>query len=96
MVDDIEIEIGGQTFRVAAGDASPEYLQRLARYVDERMKAILHTAKTMPLTRVAILTALNIADDLLKLQDHTEQASHLFNSKTDHLVTLMHEQLAEH
>jgi cell division protein ZapA len=95
MADEIEVEICGQTFRVAAGDATPAYIQRLAGYVDERMRAIAPTARTMPLTRMAILAALNIADDLLKLRDHYEQSSHLFNTKTDHLIALVQEQFTD-
>jgi cell division protein ZapA len=95
MADDVEVEILGQTFRVATAEATPAYIQRLAEYVDERMRAIAHTSKTMPLTRIAILVALNIADDLFKLQDHHEQSSHLFDTKTDHLIALVQEQFTE-
>jgi cell division protein ZapA len=95
MAEDVEVEIFGQTFRVAAGEATPAYIQRLAGYVDERMRAIAVTAKTMPLTRMAILTALNIADDLFKLRDHYEHSSHLFNTKTDHLIALVQEQFTD-
>ena len=95
MTEDVEVEIFGQTFRVAAGDATPAYIQRLASYVDERMRAIALATKTMPLNRMAILTALNIADDLFKLQDLYEQSSHLFNTRTDHLIALVQGQFTE-
>lgn len=93
MAEDVEVEIFGQVFRIAAGAASETYIQRLAAYVDERMRAISDSAKTIPLTRVAILTALNIADDLLKLREQLDQSSDLFNSKTDHLIALVQNQL---
>jgi len=95
MTEDVEVEIFGQTFRVAAGEATPAYIQQLAAYVDERMQAIALTTKTMPLNRMAILTALNIADDLLKLQNLCERSSHLFNTKADHLIALVQEQFVE-
>jgi cell division protein ZapA len=95
MTEDVEVEIFGQTFRVATGDATPAYIQRLAAYVDERMRAIALTTKTMPLNRMAVLTALNIADDLLKLQNLYEQSSHLFNTKTDSLIALVQEQFVD-
>ena len=40
MPEDVEVEIFGQSFRVAAGDATSAYIQKLAEYVDERMRAI--------------------------------------------------------
>lgn len=89
MPDDVEVEIFGQVFRVASGDASTTHIQRLATHVDARMRAISSTSKTMPLTRLAILTALNIADDLLKLREQLDQTSHLSDCKTDHLIALI-------
>jgi cell division protein ZapA len=89
MAEDVEVEIFGQSFRVAAGEATPAYIQQLANYVDERMRAIAGATKTMPLNRMAILAALNIADDLFKLQDHYEESSHLFETKADYLIALL-------
>ena len=94
MAEDVEVEIFGQVFRVAAGDAPPAYIQRLAYYVDEKMRAIASTTKTMPLNRMAILTALNIADDLFKLRDSYEQSARLVDAKTEQLISLVREQLS--
>lgn len=95
MAEDVEVEILGQAFRIAAGDASSAYIRRLADYVDERMRAIAQTAQSMPLNRVAVLTALNIADDLLKLQDQHEHSSRWLQTKTEYLIALVHEQVAD-
>ena len=95
MAEDVEVEIFGQSFRVAAGEATPAYIQKLASYVDERLRAIAETTKTMPLNRMAILAALNIADDLFKLQDHYEESSHLFNTKADSLIALVQRQFGD-
>ncbi len=89
MAEDVEVEIFGQVFRVAAGEATPEYIQRLASYVDERMRAIAQSTKSIPFNRMAVLTALNIADDLLKLQDQYENSSRTVQAKTEHLLTLL-------
>ena len=93
MAEDVEIEIVGQVFRVAAGEATPAYIQRLAYYVDEKMRAIASATKTMPLNRMAILTALNIADDLFKLRDSYEQSARIVDAKTEQLISLVREQL---
>ena len=95
MADDVDVEIFGQTFRVAAEESTTAYIQSLAAHVDERMRAIADTAKTMPLTRIAVLAALNIADDLLKLREHYEQSSHLCSSKTDHLIALVRKHVVD-
>jgi len=94
MVEDVEIEIFGQVFRVASGEATPAYIQCLASYVDEKMRTIASATKTMPLNRMAILTALNIADDLFKLRDSYEQSARLVDAKTEQLISLVREQLS--
>jgi cell division protein ZapA len=94
MAEDVEVEIFGQIFHVAAGDATPAYIQRLAYYVDEKMRAIAAATKAMSLNRIAILTALNIADDLFKLRDSYEQSARLVDAKTEQLISLIREQLS--
>jgi cell division protein ZapA len=94
MAEDVEVEIFGQTFRIAAGDATPAYIQRLAYYVDGKMRALASTTKAMPLNRTAILTALNIADDLFKLRDSYEESARLVDAKTEQLISLVREQLS--
>ena len=89
MAEDIEVTIFGQTFRIAAGSAEPEYIQRLATYVDERMRTIAHAASAASLHRVAVLAALNIADDLLKLQEQHSHASETMTAKTEQLIDLV-------
>lgn len=89
MTEDVEVEIYGQTFRVAAGEASATYIQQLAAYVDERMHVIAQSAKTVSLTRVAILAALNIADDLLKLRQDYEHSAQVVETITTRLLALV-------
>lgn len=89
MAEEVEVDIFGQAFRIAAGGAEPEYVQRLAAYVDERMRAIARTTRAASLNRVAVLAALNIADDLLKLQEQHDHATHVFDAKTNHLLALV-------
>ena len=95
MAEDVEVEIFGQVFRVAAGEATPAYIQRLAYYVDEKMRVLASATKAMPLNRMAILTALNIADDLFKLRDSYEQSARLVDAKTEHLISLVRAQLSD-
>jgi cell division protein ZapA (FtsZ GTPase activity inhibitor) len=44
---------------------------------------------------MAVLTALNIADDLLKLQDQHDQSSQLLHDKTEHLLSLLQQQVID-
>jgi cell division protein ZapA len=61
----VEIKVFGQTYTVKT-DAEEDYIQEVARYVNEKMDEVLKKTRSVSTMNVAILTALNIADDLLK------------------------------
>src|ERR1700739_1845755 len=65
----ISVDIYDQTYRLRGDDT--EYIRRLAELVDSRMRAVASHGKTVDSLRVAVLAALNIADELTSL----EQAS---------------------
>ncbi len=95
MAEDVEVTILGQTFRVAAGEVAPTYIQQLEGYVDERMRAIAAATKAMPLNRMAILAALNIADDLFKLREHFDQSMRQLDAKAEQLIALVEAHLTD-
>lgn len=59
------IRIQGQEYSVRS-DADPAYVRRVAAYVDERMREVGQQSNQVSTVRVAILTALNIADELFR------------------------------
>jgi len=61
----VEIKVFGQTYTVKT-EAEENYIQEVAKYVNEKMDEVLKKTKSVSTLNVAILTALNIADDLLK------------------------------
>jgi cell division protein ZapA len=61
----IEIKVFGQTYTVKS-DAEENHIQAVAQYVNEKMEEVLRKTRSVSTLNVAILTALNIADDLLK------------------------------
>ena len=61
----VEIKVFGQTYTVKT-DAAESHIQEVARYVNEKMEEVLKKTKSVSSLNVAILTALNIADDLLR------------------------------
>ncbi len=64
----ISVEIYDQTYHLRAHD--PEYIQKLASTVDSKMRAVSASGNTVDSLRVAVLAALNIADELMRLQEH--------------------------
>jgi cell division protein ZapA len=64
----IPVDVQGQRYPIrTALDA--EYVQRLAAFVDEKIRAAADTAPTGDSLRLAVLAALNIADELFRLRE---------------------------
>ena len=61
----IQVEIAGRTYTLR-GNRNPAAVRELAGFVDERMREISTRTNTADTTRVAILAALNIADEMFK------------------------------
>ncbi len=58
----VRVEIFDQEYRVK-GTLDPEYLKVLAQYVDGKMRSIATRSHNVDSVRVAVLAALNIADE---------------------------------
>lgn len=66
----VEIDIFGQTFSLLAEDEAR--LQEVARYVDAQMKELSQSSATIDSFRLAVLAALNIANERFDLADRLE------------------------
>jgi cell division protein ZapA len=66
----IPVEIHGQRYPIRSS-LEPEYVARLARYVDEKMRAAGEATPSGDPLRLAVLAALNIADELFRCRDGT-------------------------
>ena len=64
----IPVEIHGQRYPVRS-TLEPEYVARLAQYVDEKIRAAAESTPTGDSLRLAVLAALNIADELFRCRD---------------------------
>jgi len=66
------VNIFGEDY-VVKGTEKPEYIEMLAAYVDRKMQSISQKSPNLSVTRVAVLTALNLADELSKLQEDYDE-----------------------
>lgn len=63
----VQLDIFGQTFSLIAEDETR--LQDVARYVDAQMKELSQSTATIDSFRLAVLAALNIANERFDLTD---------------------------
>jgi cell division protein ZapA len=69
----VHVEIFGQTYAVKAG-SDPGYVEKLAASVDEQMKEVSRASGAVDSVRVAVLAALNLADECVRLRHELEEA----------------------
>ncbi|HEX9407541.1 MAG TPA: cell division protein ZapA [Thermoanaerobaculia bacterium] len=82
--DSTTVEIFGQTYNVR-GEGDPNYLTELARFVDSRMREVAAEVATVDPVKIAILAALNIADEFSRYRKQREHASPSWIEKTEEL-----------
>lgn len=99
---EVRVEICNQTYSLR-GELDEAYVQRLAAYVDEKMRALAAHTETADSLRLAILAALNIADDYFCLRQQTDQRRHEatelppeFTQRLTHCHQLLDAALAKH
>jgi cell division protein ZapA len=62
----VVVEIYDQVYQLSGTD--PEHIEHLAAMVDDKMRAVSASGSTVDSLRVAVLAALNFADELVELR----------------------------
>jgi cell division protein ZapA len=64
----LDVSIMGRNYRVTCGDDEREALLAAVAYVDQKMTEIKAASKVAGTERIAVMTALNIANELLSIK----------------------------
>ena len=88
----IDVEIFGSVYHVR-GEQDPEYLRRLAEVVDGKMRDISRHVPVVDSGKIAILAALNLADELLQCNNQQEGERVEMMEKVEELTGLLTEAL---
>jgi len=75
MIDKIvDIEIFGRTYKIRVkGEEDEKYIGHLTSYVDQKMQEIAVKSKSTDNLKIAVLAALNIADEFFLSQKKLDQ-----------------------
>lgn len=63
----VTVRLAGRNYTLVSSEA-PEYMQRVADYVDRKLNETAQ-AVNLPSAQAAILTCMNLGDELMKSQD---------------------------
>jgi cell division protein ZapA len=89
----ISVDIYDQTYHLRGEDT--EYIRRLAEIVDSKMRAVASHGKTVDSLRVAVLAALNIADEYHLLKRNQDVGTVEYLKRAQHLASALDEVLEE-
>ena len=89
----VRVEIFDQAYSLRGTD--PEYIVKLAEYVDAKMRAVAEQTQTVDTARLAVLAALNIADEYQMLQRKLEGGSSEYLERAHHLADALDEVLQD-
>ena len=88
----VKVSIYGATYSIQ-GEAAPEYIERLARLVNERMEEVGRGLSSGTPLQVAILAALNIADEYTQIKELKSGLTGELERKKRQLISLLDEGL---
>ncbi len=96
----VVVDIYDQVYQLRGTD--PQHIERLAAIVDAKMRAVSAHGATVDSLRVAVLAALNIADELMSLRarydalaGNLNQAQNNVRNRTGSLAGMLDEVLDE-
>ncbi|HLI03516.1 MAG TPA: cell division protein ZapA [Terracidiphilus sp.] len=86
----VTVEIYDQLYHLSGQD--PDHIRRLAAQVDAKMRAVAASGHTVDSLRVAVLAALNLADELSQASSADPRQGHI---RAAHLSVLLDQVLQE-
>lgn len=81
----VTVKIFGEEYPIT-GISDPAHISRVAEFVDTMMREVARVSRSKARDKVAILTALTLASELLEMRD---QLKHLEDDQSSYVDTLM-------
>ena len=93
VAEPVRVEIYDQVYNLRGMDA--EYIARLAEFVDGKMRSVAEQTSTIDSLRLAVLAALNIADEYHLLKKKYDSLAGEYRQKAGRLANVLDEVLEE-
>ena len=90
----VQVSIFGHSYTIR-GDGDQAYVMEVAAYVDRKMREITSRLPVAPLSKVAILASLNIADELFKERAQKQSGSQNLDRQAARLNAVLDELLQD-
>ncbi|RMD89530.1 MAG: cell division protein ZapA [Calditrichaeota bacterium] len=92
----LKINIYGTEYPIKSDSATdPEYIKKVAAYVDQKMQEVGESTQVKSTLKVAILAALNITDELFQEREEKIALVGKLQGKIENLTRLLNQYLIE-
>jgi cell division protein ZapA len=85
----VSVTILGRIYDVEAAAGDELYICSLAEYLEQRLTEVQKVTGIVDTQKLAILAALNIADELFRLKNSKENISGIVDRKADELIKIL-------
>lgn len=92
--ESVTVTIFGREYTLK-GEADPEYVRRIAAFVDERMGEVARGGAVGSTDKVAILAAVNIADELFREQRRRLESEACMEDRSVHIARLLAKEVGD-
>ncbi len=82
----VKVKLLGKEYPVSCSRSEEGALLQASRYLEDKMREIRNAGKTIGLDRIAIMAALNLAHEFIKLQDEMEEEHDSSHKKLETLM----------
>lgn len=86
----VEIEIMGERLTLRT-DADESYVRNVAGYVDKKMQEVQKSTRPSAKSSIAMLAALNIADEYQKLKEHYDSVTQRLDRLLQKVINITEE-----
>jgi cell division protein ZapA len=84
----VHVEIHGQRYAIRS-ELEPQYVAELAGYLDDKMRSASRELASTDSVRVAVIAALNIADELFRARSDSQGADHRMRARAAEIERLV-------
>jgi cell division protein ZapA len=88
----VHVEIQGQRYPIRS-HLEPRYVQELAAFVDRKMRAAAEASPSSDYVGLAVLAALNIADEFFRVRDQRSTETTSLTNRTQELERIVDQAL---
>ncbi len=81
----VKVLVAGQQFAIRT-DAKPQYVKELASFVSNKIEEVRQSGRTVSTQSLALLAAMNIADELHQLKDNQNQLKRQVRERTNNIL----------